>query len=1592
MSKAKNGKEVVANFLVQYLEKRSVEGTLSCLTEDVSWIGTGRSEYVIGKKTLRNILEADILAVPTPFRYQMHAMTEIPLGACGVYIVGHVTVGDASGSFAVMEICVNFACRDEGEGFVICAVHASIGYQLQEDGTLFSVSCASEPLNKQLNQAKVQMENLVNSIPGGVAIYKVSDQFETIYFSDGIPALSGHSVAEYQELIHKDASEMIYPGDAERVIREVRAAISQDIEVDITFRKVHVNGSLVWVHLQGKKIGELDGYPLLHAVFYNISKETELYQEILDESDTAVFVCDTTTYEMYYANKMAFRMVGKDADDYNGKTCYAHMMGKDAPCGFCKVKNMCKSHMYEDELCISGLHRYYTVKGKIIDWRGKEAFIEYISDITDEKNSKLVMEQAHKKLLDSTVEITALYNNIPGAVFRCRFDKEWTVLSANDGLFKFLGYSREEFSTLFHNRLVDVLFPRDAAVMTQIISDQLRSGETTVENENRFICKDGSVKWISAKAELMTDENGEQFFLCVFVDITKQKELQTEIEESRQILTMAINHAHVQYWEFDMHSDVAYISNFSQGMFNIPDVMKNFPDCFLARGFVHPDHMEDYRRMHQELKDGACEIIREFKLRTNEEEQYVWTKVHYTNIFDESGKPVKAIATASSTEEYKRIEEQFVIAAIQTGVIVWTYDLKDRRSYHKWHASIHPELDREIENLPESLIEEGLIHPDDRDKFRAVYQKIHDGAKNASDLIRLKNMETGEYWWEKLDYTNIFDKDGNPHHAIGTGVDVTEQRLMEQRFQKELQYQNAVGSETLLAKIRANATQNVLESVMLNGNLLSVNDRFTYSEIVEQIAHHALTEEQRSEIRLMLNRKRMLKDFANGDTAYSLDYQNKTDDGKAIWVRITVKTYRNPETKDILCFMHFCDIDKEKRTECMLKETSMLIQQIVSQNYDYVADLDVDNNTYTIYSVNMADSVVLPLGTSYDAIAKDMVENTVLDTYREHVRKHLDLKHMIACLEQDENYSFEYKATSSDGSIRSKEMRAFFVDKASRHICLTRADVTELLEEEHCKNEILASALTAAKQASTAKSNFLSRMSHEIRTPMNAIIGMAAIAAQSIGNNEQVADCISKIESSSRFLLSLINDILDMSRIESGKMLLKSEEIRFKHFISDVNTICNVQAQAKGVDFDCMVDSNVGSCYQGDTMKLQQVLINMIFNAIKFTPAGGKVTLNVSQQKKTASGAMIRFVIEDTGCGMSEEFMPHLFEPFVQENGGSTSIYGGTGLGLAISKNIVDMMDGRIKVDSIKDQGTKFTVDVNLGSVGETKKQQQNDFANLSALVVDDDINTCKNAMQTLKEMEINAEYVTSGREAVERIQDKWFNQDRFDIMFIDWKMPEMDGMETAERIRKIIGPDGTIIIMTSLDCAPIETEVKQAGVNLLMYKPIRKSSVTSALTQALGKRVASREEAKPIVYDFTGKRVLLCEDHPLNTEVATMLLTNKGFLVETAENGARAVKLFSEADAGYYDAILMDIRMPIMDGLTAANKIRHLSKVNATSIPIIAMTANAFEDDIERSKDAGMNAHLAKPIEPEKLYGTLHYFIFMGECEKSRADQQNSL
>ena len=663
---------------------------------------------------------------------------------------------------------------------------------------------------------------------------------------------------------------------------------------------------------------------------------------------------------------------------------------------------------------------------------------------------------------------------------------------------------------------------------------------------------------------------------------------------------------------------------------------------------------------------------------------------------------------------------------------------------------------------------------------------------------------------------------------------------LQRKYQEEMLYREKAVSDDIIASSRINLTYGYIEEMRI-GKKDGYEKQYHYAmDLVSRIAAFTkeiwLTEDQNRR----MSAPYFLERFAKGDRSFSEVYAAELLDGRHVWLRTDAKLVQRPETAEIIAFCYSRDITKEK-------QLTHILEKIMSFEYDEI---------YTVDSIN---GMMTAVATGRFALAEQMVEgsyeqglenlkNRVNDSKEEirRIEEELNLEKILKRLEMSPAYVCELPLMSKNGKPRLKQLRFMYLSESMGTLLFTITDIDDVVKAEKEKQERLEIALESAEKANAVKTNFLASMSHEIRTPMNAIIGLASIIKEEAADEQQVLDCAGKLDSASRYLLALLNDILDMSRIESGNMKLQHQEFSIRQFWENVNTLAEAQAKPAGIQYIFEHKLSMTEAYVGDAVRMQQIMVNLISNAIKFTNTGGIVKVSAEQLEVVGGRAKIRVKVADNGIGISKEFLPKVFNVFEQEHDGTTSIYGGSGLGLAIAKGYARMMGGDITVESEVGVGTTFTTEVWM------------DIAETKATVA-----------------ESNASEVTPTEET-----------------------------------------------------------------------------------------------------SFKGKCILLAEDHPLNTLVATRLLTKRGIKVVHADNGEKAVNLFSQSAPCEYHAILMDIRMPILDGIEATKAIRALPREDARTVPIIAMTANAYEEDRQTTKKAGMNAHLAKPIEPHLLYQTLEAFL----------------
>ena len=881
-----------------------------------------------------------------------------------------------------------------------------------------------------------------------------------------------------------------------------------------------------------------------------------------------------------------------------------------------------------------------------------------------------------------------------------------------------------------------------------------------------------------------------------------------------------------------------------------------------------------------------------------------------------------------------------------------------------------------VEEAIKLFNERGVIaftHPDDRLAVKRMLRR-RVSEDSTKDLTIRQITTKGEVVWCNVTYT--FVDDFEEHYIYCTFFDVTSLKVYAQRLQTTYM---TIGdnfyrmNERTLSMFRANITRNKVEDIQ--GRDLFGTDSVIrpYSELINLRAVNYPIAEERETFLITFSVENIKLRFERGETKLDMYLFSRRKDGHYCYVSYRAVFTRHPISNEIIAFISEQEAGKEK-------VQGALLDKILARQFDMVAYLVNDK-----YSVVVGDASLIAKGSifpktregRYDTYLKEQVIPVLEGD--DSTKKNLDDALRISTIKDKLKTAEPYVvniACNIGGETFYKRLDFYAIDPRADFFILLKSDTTEIQQKQIQQNSRLKAALNEAKQANVAKTAFLSRMSHEIRTPMNAIIGLDNIALHDPNLTPTLKGYLEKIGSSARYLLSIINDILDMSRIESGRMSFRNEEFSFTSFVYQINSLIDGQCKDKGLNYDCQLKGDIGKYYIGDDTKLEQVLINILGNAVKFTDAGGTVTLIIECTAQFDGQSNFRFTIKDTGIGMSKDYLPRIFEPFSQEDDTTTSRYGGSGLGLAITKNIVQMMNGSITVESTKGVGTEFVINVPLkdsarGEGEESHEMRPQDF---SVLIVDDELLAREHAKSVLGEVGIEADTCAGGKEALDLIEMRHARREDYNLILVDWLMPEKDGIALTRDIRKILGLDTTVIVLTAYDWYEIEEEALKAGVDTFMSKPLASTNVLYEFQQAFNRKRQTVPEKK--VVELEGRKILVVEDMPVNAEIMMMILEMRGMISDHAENGKIAVDKFAESPPGFYDAILMDIRMPVMDGLKATEAIRALDHPDAKTVPIIAMTANAFDEDVQRSLKAGMNAHLTKPADPEHLYKTLQELI----------------
>lgn len=826
----------------------------------------------------------------------------------------------------------------------------------------------------------------------------------------------------------------------------------------------------------------------------------------------------------------------------------------------------------------------------------------------------------------------------------------------------------------------------------------------------------------------------------------------------------------------------------------------------------------------------------------------------------------------------------------------------------------------------------------------------------------------------------LFDFDGSVMGTVGVAIDVTQERAYEQEI-----ITKSHTLETLFTTMDCGVMCHTMDGshiISINRAALKILGYESQEELMAtgfNMVAPSVVDEDKERLSECI---RTLK--KEGDSI-SVEYRVQHKNGEILYIAGNIKLLKENGEFFYQRFLLDCTTQRlqEKKKQKENEKRQMELVHALSIDFNLVCFFDLDTGIGTTLRIDENYNQLLePAFRGKISLKESMeryIQTIVYEEDREMMRQASSQERIKKELEEKNPYYVNYR-TFKDNEMKYYQMKAVRIGEWDKiqGIVIGFRSVDEETRNEMEKKSLLEEALLQANKANKAKSVFLSNMSHDIRTPMNAIVGFTSLAINHIDHKEQVEEYLKKIMASGNHLLSLINDVLDMSRIESGKMQLEEKLCSLPDIVNGLRNILQADINAKRIQLNIETVHLVDEEIYCDKLRLNQVLLNLLSNAVKYTEAGGSVSLRVSEKSGEQEGcADYEFYIGDTGIGMSEEFVSQIFEPFERERNSTISGIQGTGLGMAITKNIVDMMKGSIEVQSVQGEGTEVTVSFTFRLNARKKKTKDiPEFKGCRALVADKNGNNCDNISSMLVQLGMRAERALSGDEVVRRTHQSVVDNDCYRIYIIDWKLPDMNAIEIARRIRKETGKSAVIIVMSANDWSDVEEEAKRAGVTAFCNKPLFLSELRNCLSTLAGKNeTEAADNDKESVNLGTG-RILLAEDIDLNQEIATAILGEAGFDVEIAENGQIAVDMIKNSEPGYYQLVLMDIQMPVMNGYEATKAIRKLENKELASLPILAMSANAFEEDKREALQSGMDGHIAKPIDVDNLLDTLHEIL----------------
>ena len=961
----------------------------------------------------------------------------------------------------------------------------------------------------------------------------------------------------------------------------------------------------------------------------------------------------------------------------------------------------------------------------------------------------------------------------------------------------------------------------------------------------------------------------------------------------------------------------------------------------------------------------------------------VFARLYKQDTVDKDGRPIWLLAAQM---DWTRQNLHLVNSVLRSGMwyidcdrvgkptgIVYSHEFRRMLGYH------------DVLDFPNTLESwSDLIHPDDKDDvLDALHRALADrtGSEPYDVEYRMK-MPDGHYEWFRDSAESFRRLNGTVRRFVGIFVNIDKDKKAELQVKKSEAFHRAF-TEGNLCEYYINLYSDHFDSLKEGESFLSCyENRSSWDALAHEYCTRFIAPEDQESIALIFDRAYIAQKFREGSRELTFECRVRRN-GEERWVRNVVMPGEDgADSRYAIVFIR--DITGSKNEAARIaaltqqnRSMDMLLQSTVKLVDRYfLCDLSTDEYRF----FNLLSAHTYPATGRYqDLIVKILAQFKRIggDLTLEESLRPAHLQEVLRT--PDDIYRFEYSSLDETQFKNMAILPVSWKNGKAENVLFVAQDITQEKKLEIASRKALKDAYDAANRANRAKTEFLSNMSHDIRTPMNAIVGMTAIAGANISSPERVADCLGKITQSSRHLLALINEVLDMSRIESGKVVLSEEEFNLAGLVDSLIAMTRSSMDAHHHSFEVRLCKLEHEDVCGDSLRIQQVITNILSNAIKYTPDGGRIVFSIAEQPTHSPGVgCYQFTVEDNGIGMTPEFQKILFEPFTRADDKRTTKIQGTGLGMAIARNTVHMMNGTIDVESELGKGSKFTVTIFLKLQNITSASIE-ELVHLPVLVVDDDAACCESTVDLLKDIGIDGEWTTSGPDAIARTAARHKAQNDYFALIVDWKMPGMDGVEITRQIRQQVSKEVPIIVLTAYDYSAIEEEARAAGVNDFLAKPLFRSRLTAALKNLVAGHpiVPSHNELEEIAHcDYTGKRILLVEDNDLNREIAKEIIGMTGASIDCAENGKAAVEQFAAMPTGYYDLIFMDIQMPLMNGYEAAAAIRAQTQHGGLTVPIVAMTANAFAEDVILSKNAGMNEHIAKPLDLDKLSGVLRQWL----------------